>query len=166
MLPIGKAVYLWRTERRLTQDQLSRAAGISRPNLSDLERGKRELSLKTLRLLASALKVTPGTLVDGIPPLASGGSLEFSRRQMDRIADAVFGAQKPAGREGEVAELLKTLSRSRISAASRQKGRGIRSGKRRVNAAWLQFKSALPRETARALIQRIEDRERLRQDPG
>ncbi len=159
MLPIGKTVYLWRTQRRLTQDQLSRAAGISRPNLSDLERGKRELSLKTLRLLAAALKVAPGTLVDGVPPLASEGPLEFSRRELDRIADAAFGDKKLSGRQAEVVDLLKILASNQISKKSH-------SGKRRVNAAWLQFKSALPREIVQALIQRIQDRERLRQNPN
>lgn len=94
MLPIGRAVYLWRTERRLTQEQLARAAGISRPNLSDLERGKRELSLKSLRSLASALQITPGTLVDGIPPLALQGPLRFSRQELDQIADAVFSKRE------------------------------------------------------------------------
>lgn len=158
MGPVGKAVYLWRTQRRLTQEQLARAAGISRPNLSDLERGKRELSLKSLRRLASALDITPGMLADGIPPLALGGPLEFSRREMDRIADAVFQRGKAVGREGQVAELLRILSRSRISAATRAKEKP-RAGKRRVNAAWLHFKSAFRKETAQALLQRIEDRE-------
>ena len=158
MGPIGKTIYLWRMERRLTQEQLADAAGISRPNLSDLERGKRELSLKSLRTLASALGVTPGTLVDGIPPLALKGPLEFSREELDRIADAVFNGEKTSGRAGEVAELLKILSRSRIRASAQEK-HSSRVGKRRVNAAWLHFKSALRKETANALIQRIEDRE-------
>lgn len=162
MLPIGRAVYLWRTERGLTQEQLARETGISRPNLSDLERGKRELSLKTLRALASALRVTPGTLVDGSPPLAFQGPLEFSRRELDRIADAAFGERKLGGREGKVAELLKILARSRISTAGEGRESRLRSGKRRVNAAWLQFKSALSGGAAQALLQRIEDRERLR----
>ena len=158
MLPIGRAVYLWRSERRLTQQQLARATGISRPNLSDLERGKRELSLKSLRSLASALNVTPGTLVDGVPPLALSGPLEFSRQELDRIADAVFKEEKTEGVEGKIAELLRILSRSRISASIPAKGKN-RAGKRRVNAAWLHFKSALRKETAQALIQRMEDRE-------
>lgn len=159
MLPIGRAVYLWRNERELTQEQLARATGISRPNLSDLERGKRELSLKSLRLLASALQVTPGTLVDGIPPLAVRGPLRFSRKNLDRIADAVFGEKKVTGQEARVADLLRILSRSRISAATKTAARPI--GKRRVNVAWAQFKSGLSKETAQALLQRIEDRERL-----
>ena len=158
MLPIGRAVYLWRSERRLTQEQLARATGISRPNLSDLERGKRELSLKSLRSLASALNVTPGTLVDGVPPLALSGPLEFSRQELDRIADTVFKEEKTEGVEGKIAELLRILSRSRILASTRAKDKP-RAGKRRVNAAWLHFKSALRKETAQALIQRIEDRE-------
>ncbi len=160
MLSIGRAVYLWRTERRLTQEQLARATGISRPNLSDLERGKRELSLKSLRLLASALHVTSGTLVDGIPPLADQGPVQFSRQNLDRIADAVFGEEKVSGQEARVADLLKILSQSRISAALKTAHKPL--GKRRVNAAWAQFKSGLSKETAQALLQRIEDRERLK----
>ena len=170
---VGQSVYLWRMERRLTQKQLAGAAGISRPNLSDLERGKRELSLKSLRALASALGVTPGTLVDGVPPLALNGPLEFSREELDRIADAVFKGERSGGRVGEVAELLKVLSRSRICASGGTSGAASssrshasaqvkdkpRAGKRRVNAAWIHFKSALRQETAQALIQRIEDRE-------
>lgn len=159
MLSIGKTVYLWRSERGLTQEQLARATGIPRPNLSNLERGKQELSLKTLRLLASVLKVTPGTLVDGISPLAVKGPLEFSRQELDRIADASFGDKKLGGRQAEVVDLLKILASNQISKKSH-------SGKRRVNAAWLQFKSALPREIVHALIQRIQDRERLRQNPN
>ncbi|MDO8730359.1 MAG: helix-turn-helix transcriptional regulator [Candidatus Omnitrophota bacterium] len=152
MLSVGKTVYLWRSKRGLTQEQLARATGIPRPNLSNLERGKQELSLKTLRLLASVLKVTPGTLVDGISPLAVKGPLEFSRKELDHIANAAFGDEKLGGRQAEVVELLKILASNRIS-------RSLCSGKRRVNAAWLQFKSALSRETVNALIQRIEDRE-------
>ena len=160
MPAIGRTVYLWRNERKLTQDQLARAAGISRPNLSDLERGKRELSLKSLRRLSSALQITPGTLVDGVSPLAVKGSTRFDRRSLDRIADAVFGKKKVTDQEGRVAELLKVLSHSRLSVAMKTKPRPI--GKRRVNAAWAQFKSGLPREIGQALLQRIEDRERLR----
>lgn len=155
MLPIGRTVYLWRTERRLTQDQLARSSGISRPNLSDLERGKRELSLKTLRLLASALQVSPGTLVDGITPLAVQGSLNFSRQELDHIADAAFGDKKLSGRQGEVAKLIKIFASNRIQ-------KEPPSGKRKVNAAWLLFKSSLARETVQALIQRIDDRERIK----
>lgn len=152
MLSIGKTVYLWRSERGLTQDQLARATGIPRPNLSNLERGKQELSLKSLRRLAVILRVTPGTLADGIPPLALEGPLAFSRQELDRIADAAFEDKKLRGRQAEVVGLLKILASNRIS-------KKLHSGKKRVSAAWLQFKSALSRETANALIQRIEDRE-------
>lgn len=152
MLSIGKTIYLWRTDRGFTQEQLARAAGIPRPNLSNLERGKQELSLKNLRRLASVLQITPGTLADGVSPLAAKGPLTFSRQELDRIADAAFEDKKLRGRQAKVVELLKILASNRIS-------KKLYSGKKRVSAAWLQFKSALPRETANALIQRIEDRE-------
>lgn len=158
MLPIGTVVYLWRTERKLTQEQLARAARISRPNLCNLEKGKRELSLKSLRLLASALHITPGMLVDGVPPLAKKKLLEFSREELDRIADAAFKGKKAGGRERRVVDWLKILSYSRVAGAT-GRSPGIPPGKRAVRTAWLNFKSALRKETAQALIQRMEDRE-------
>ena len=160
MLSIGKTIYLWRTERRLTQEQLARATGIPRPNLSNLERGKQELSLKTLRLLASVLKVTPGTLVDGIIPLTIKGPLELSRKDMDQIADAVFGKGRLTGRKGELAGILKILCHHRIPAANKSKNKPL-PGKRLVNTVWLQLKAAVPGEVIRTFVRKIEGRERL-----
>lgn len=46
-----------RRERRLTQEGLSRKTGLNQSYISDLERGKRNISLKNLYRLARALKV-------------------------------------------------------------------------------------------------------------
>lgn len=159
MLPLSRAIYLWRSERGLTQDELARKAGVSRPNLSGMEQGKREVSLRTLRLLASALGIAPGLLVDGVSPLSLRISGRFSRDSLERIADAATGRVGAKGEEKELAGLLKTVMSERLS------GKKRRAGKRRLAAAWLQLRSACPPEVFRSLIQRIEDRERLKGAP-
>lgn len=65
MIPFGQAVLLWRLHRGLTQQTLAVKARVPRSNLSAIERGKREVSLRTLRSLALALEVRPGVLADG-----------------------------------------------------------------------------------------------------
>ena len=52
-----------RTERRLTQEQLSERSGLSQQYLSDLERGKRNPTIITIYEIASALDVSHVELV-------------------------------------------------------------------------------------------------------
>lgn len=144
---------MWRTERGLTQEELARMAEISRPNLSGMERGRREVSLRTLRRLASALGITPGFLVDGVGPLSLRLSGRFSREALERIADAAAGRGSGArGEERELAGLMRTVTRG--------------GGKRQLSKAWLNLRSACPPEVLESLIQRVRDRERLRGEEG
>lgn len=152
MIPFGQNVLLWRVHRRLTQEGLARRAGVPRPNLSAIERGKREVSLITLRSLAWALEVSPGTLVDGIGPARAQAHL-FSRKALERIADAVWnGIRLKSDRENKLAELLKPLLHPR---------KNLNRGKRSSERAWLQLKSGYPAKIIQTLIERVRDRERL-----
>ncbi|GJG96989.1 helix-turn-helix domain-containing protein [Cupriavidus pauculus] len=54
----------WRDYRRLTQDTLATAAGISKPYLSQIENRKRDGSVEVLRTLATALAVPLDMLVE------------------------------------------------------------------------------------------------------
>ena len=54
---------LWRTQRNLTQDELAGRAGISKPYLSQIETGKRQGTVDTLRAIARALDVPPDVLI-------------------------------------------------------------------------------------------------------
>ncbi|MDP2852891.1 MAG: helix-turn-helix transcriptional regulator [Smithellaceae bacterium] len=54
---------LWRTQRNLTQDELAGLAGISKPYLSQIETGKRQDTVDTLRAIAQALDVPPDVLI-------------------------------------------------------------------------------------------------------
>ena len=154
MGPFSRTVLLWRLERRLSQEALAKAAKISRPNLSAVERGKREVSLRTLRALALALQVRPGVLVEGISPRELSGVSIFTRASLERVADGV-AANKPVkdASEERLVALLKLMVRSRPDS---------RKGKRVIDRAWLQLSAGYPPELIQSLFQRIRDREPLR----
>lgn len=66
----GLKLALRRKERpRISQEALSRLAGLHRTEISALERGEREPRLHTLLLLARALgkEEKPGELLEGLP---------------------------------------------------------------------------------------------------
>ena len=56
-------VRIWREHRGLTAKALAEAAGIAQPFLSQIETGKREGTVDTLRKIADALSVTLDDLV-------------------------------------------------------------------------------------------------------
>ena len=157
MVPFGEAVLLWRLQRGLTQEELARRAGVPRPNLSAIERGQREVSLKTLRALAVALGVRPGVLVDGIVPQEEAGGL--SREAMERIADAVVrNAPLAEPKEQALADRLKYLVGSRLRAAGPVTKGGVRLG-RVSDRAWLSL-SSYPEAVIESLVSRILERGR------
>ncbi len=149
MLPFGQTLRLWRTHRGLTQAQLARAAAVPRPNLCAIERGHREVSLTTLRALALSLEVSPGTLVDGLPPPQPGGLRRLSREAIERVADAAHSGPLPDDpAERALGELLCIVT----SAA--------RGGRRRAEAAWLGLKATYPPELVETLLRRVAARKR------
>jgi transcriptional regulator with XRE-family HTH domain len=53
-----------RSERGLSQEALAFEVGLHRTYVSDIERGARNPTILVVERLASALKVTPGRLLD------------------------------------------------------------------------------------------------------
>lgn len=156
MVPFGQAVLLWRLERGLTQAELARRAGVPRPNLSAIERGEREASLKTLRALAVALDVRPGILVDGVVPREEDTN-ELSREAMERIADAVVRKTSLVGaKEQALAEQLKRVVTSRRRAAGPVTKGAVRLG-RVSDRAWLSL-SRYPEAVIESLVARVLER--------
>ena len=62
---VGSRVRTIRRARALTQRDLSDRSGIAVSTIVDIERGKTEPQIRTLRRLAKALEVTPERLVLG-----------------------------------------------------------------------------------------------------
>ena len=160
MLPFNEALRLWRLERQLTQEQLARRARVPRPNLSAIERGRREVSLSTLRALAFGLDLRPGVLADGLAP-GEHPSPAVSREAMERIAEAVVkNREVPNSAEQTLVELLRQVVTYRTQASRPQRGRPQGSG-RSCDTAWMCLQARCAPEVIRSLIQRIDDRQRF-----
>lgn len=56
-------VRVWRNHRGMTLAELSKAAGISQPYLSQIEKGRRDGTVSTMRALADALQVDLDDLI-------------------------------------------------------------------------------------------------------
>ncbi len=151
---------LWRLERGWTQKALAKAVSLPQPNISDIERGKQDVSLKTIRALALALGVKPGMLVDGVPPQNPGTGEEYSRESLERIADAaVYGTRLKTDGEAALAKSLKFLLNSRLRAAGLKKGaKNIIS--RKSDRTWLRL-SQYPNAVVKSLLHRASDRMNL-----
>ncbi len=54
---VGNNIKRYRTEKKLTQEQLSEMCSISCDYLSEIERGKRHPSMKRLDVIAEALNI-------------------------------------------------------------------------------------------------------------
>lgn len=164
MVLFGQAVYLWRMERGLTQGELARAAGVPRPALSALERGRLEPTLKTIRRLAHGLRVRPGLLVDGEPPRAAALP-RLSRARLERLAGALCGEPVSLNRdEKTLVPMLTEILRPRLRLA------GIpvasRGSARRLRRSWLFVSEWIPSAELAGLVSRIEKHaQRLRTHP-
>jgi len=141
----------------MTQDELGRAAGVPRPNLSAIERGDREVTLKTLRALAMALDVRPGILADGIPP--EGGAPPLSRARMERIARATArGTDANDARETTLARHLREAMTSKLHVAPTGPARRARPLARplaRADRAYFMLRSSESQETVATLVDRV-----------
>lgn len=60
----GQAVREYRTKRGLSQEQLGFEADLHRTFVSDIERGARNPTVRTIWRLARALEVSPGDLMN------------------------------------------------------------------------------------------------------
>jgi transcriptional regulator with XRE-family HTH domain len=91
MFPLGPNLQAWRNRLGLSQTELARRAGISRPNLVAIEQGRKDLTLSTLVKISQALGISPGKLLEETPP-----RFKLDRHQVDRVAKAVLGHTIPA----------------------------------------------------------------------
>lgn len=167
MRQLSQTLWLWRQHRGLTQAALAQRARIARPNLSAIERGKREVTVGTLRALAAGLDVRPGVLVDGVAPQAHrGGPLSFSRDTVERMADAVaFGRPVADPRERAVVEALTLLLGPRTRAIRRQ-WRPSRGGRWAALNSWRTLTSLCSREAINTLADRVAERQRTHEPQG
>ncbi|MDP1854337.1 MAG: helix-turn-helix domain-containing protein [Candidatus Omnitrophota bacterium] len=156
MITFGENIYLWRAFRGLTQEELAKKAGIPRPNLSAIERGKREITLTTLRSLAAALDVSPGSLVNGTAPLYFNKAM-FSRKSLENIAQISLGksAKFSTAREKSISAMLSTIITNKVNAEEKKYTNTLKDRQSYITN-WLILKSAVGRETLNNLLSRLD----------
>jgi transcriptional regulator with XRE-family HTH domain len=153
-------VLAWRVVRGMTQSQLARAAKIPRPNLSAIERGDREVTLRTLRALALALDVRPGALVDGEMP---GSGPPLTRAAMERIAKATAnGTSLVNPRESKLAQWLQIVLSSELPSRPTDTGEGHQPSIREREYSYLLLKGSVGRDVFATLCARTRDRLSIR----
>ena len=150
MLPIGQKIYLLRLQRGITQAELGSRTEISQANLSNIERGKRDLTVSTLLRICLALEVEPASLFKAEP---MHSSFSFSRSFVERIARAAWGnpvklSQGEKNLVGLLRDLIPSLSRRKLS-------------RRWIDQRWYELRSQFSNKEIRILTERVRD-EQLR----
>ncbi|MDP9412681.1 MAG: helix-turn-helix domain-containing protein [Pseudomonadota bacterium] len=96
-----------RSARRWSQDILALAVGCSKPQISDLERGKKPLTVEWMRRIAVALDVPPADLLsrEDNPLLLSEAERELiarlrsaspeQRQNVERVTEALIPYRGP-----------------------------------------------------------------------
>ena len=129
-------------------------SNLPRPNLSGIERGKRSVTLSTIRSLANALDVSPGTLVNGEPPKRKKWKGDLSREAMERVARSVVQGVPPKDpSEHQIYDLLKEVLQCGLQSARARK-RKLPLPTRRNDRAWLYLRALCSTETINSLIAR------------
>lgn len=155
MRPTGQTIYYWRRSKKITQANLAWRAGVTRPNLSAIENGGRDLTVQTLRRIADALGVTPGTLVDGIGPKPSHTPVNLNRFSIDRVARLAVGQRlRATSKEKKLSLDLASVMKSKIPSKG-VKQRRVRSA-RSENETLMRLKSELGPDLLQHLIHRVE----------
>jgi len=142
----------------MSQAELAQKAGVPQPNLSDMERGEREVSLRTLRALAFALEIPAGKLADGVGPEAEK-PLVLTRERLERVAGAVVTG-RPLSDSGEqkLAEGMARLMKGRLRAAGHRGQKLSPAGSRKEKDPWFSIGRAYRPEEIQSLVERISEK--------
>ncbi len=149
MLSVGQTIYLKRLEKNLTQIELVQKTGIPQPNLSNIEKGKQDLTVSTFLKICHALEVRPAELLDDLFDKTSRKPIIFSRPVIEKIAKAVVHEEKGLSeRQREIADLLKLILPAERRKFIKQKD---------VYRAWMELRRRLNGEEIKILLERIQD---------
>ena len=151
-MAIGQTIYIWRSYKKMTQEDLAKKSGVSRPNLSAIEQGARDLTVKTLRRIASALGVKPGILVDDVLPEFTLRKT-WDRESLDRVARRAIGERTQlSAPEKKIARIVKLLAKKKLGLA----GSCFSRTTRQENVQWLVLKKGIGEHKVAYILSRVE----------
>ena len=135
----------------MTQEELAQKAGVPQPNLSQIEKGKRDLTVSTLKRISAALEIKAGELIDGPESIALSSPFKFTRPRIERIARAVVhNGKKISPSEREFVRLLCCI----LPAKTSQK-----KSLRKTQQAWAELSQGCSKQEIQSLLGRIRDEE-------
>ncbi len=133
----------------MTQMELVRKTGIPQPNVSNIERGKQDLTVSTLLKICSALEAHPSELFPHEAKLLRERKTLFSRSFVERIARAVVhGKDGLSPRWRRIARWVREVLPQSVKTRPKQKN---------LHQAWMALKRELSGEEIKILFERIED---------
>ena len=144
MINLGQKLYLVRLEKGLTQHDLVLRSGVAQPNLSNIEKGRKDFTVSTLLRLCHALEVSPAGLFEGVPPAPRKGWM--TRERVERLARAVWGDPCRLDSDEEAAV---RLLRQVVPLTMRS------HGQKRIVAAWSELRKKFTDGEIRILTERV-----------
>ena len=148
MQQVGDVVFHYRMKMGLTQRELSRLVGVPQPNLSNIEKGKQDVTVGTLQRIASVLGCSLTEFFREVEkqPEAAG----FSRERIESLAKVIVAHKIP--RQDEDAEIVRLFQDLMPHAASQ-----ARLG--RTYQAWRKLRALLSKSDINSLHARVRDAE-------
>ena len=147
MIPIGSQIYLRRLEQNLTQVGLAKKVGIPQPNLSNIEKGKQDITVSTLRKIAVAFNIHPAEFFKDTGEVLQSS---LSRQRIEQIAKKI--AQKPNPSRHQKDQLVSLYQK-----VLPYKGR-IRV--KELQKSWLELRSKCNSQEINAVQERVAEYKR------
>jgi transcriptional regulator with XRE-family HTH domain len=153
MFDIGHAIYEKRLEKRMTQAELSKKAGIAQPNLSRIESGKRDITVSTLIHISRAMNINPADFFLNFDKESFRlKRFKFTRFFITKIVKAVlYGKVRLSAYEDQLVAWLRLMIPGILK---RQ------AGKKKIYDAWFQLKRRLTNGEIGILIDRVREEQR------
>jgi transcriptional regulator with XRE-family HTH domain len=149
MRAIGHMIYSKRRALGLTQAALALKTSIPQPNLSNIEKGKQDITVSTLRRISCALEMDLGDFFRNDKRSLKSQGLVFSRERTERLVKAVRGYEVPLkSSERKLVELLKQVMP--------RQNRKFQPA-RKLYHTWTQLRSGLAPVELKMLIERVRE---------
>jgi transcriptional regulator with XRE-family HTH domain len=148
MLTIGYQILVMRQEKGMTQAELAKKAGIPQPNLSNIEKGKQDLTVTTLRKIAYALE-TPVAGFFEDEAVHRGTALKLTRPVIERLSRAIAHRDIPLNKEEQqVAEWFQDI----MPGKSRKEMRA-----KKMYRSWFELKKRFSASAIQTICERVRE---------
>lgn len=136
----------------MTQGELAARAGIPQPNLSNIEKGKQDVTVTTLRKIAYALDVPPREFFEEENKLG-GHKIKLKRPTIEKLAHALIqGDVSLDANEKQIVTLFREILPGKNKSQLRLK---------KMHHSWLELKKHLGPEEINTLYERVQELKRL-----